>query len=162
MSRTSRKTERAMVLAPFALVAAMLAALPCQGQTLGDLADAQRLRQQAEIARLRKEAAAVDLEVAIPLKPEPAKPSEGEIRRAAEATRPKIVLHALYARNGVWIAELAQGQRLALALVGMQLYGQRVTGIDQRGIALSKPCSASDVRDRVRCGERVLRVGEAI
>ncbi|WP_162571593.1 hypothetical protein [Variovorax sp. SRS16] len=143
------------------------AALPSGAQTIGELADAQRLKQQSEIAKLRREAAAAEILLAAPSKQaEPVKLSEEEIkaiaRKRAEASRPKIVLHSLYARNGVWIAELAEGQRLALALVGMNLYGQRIVAIDQRGVHLSKACTAADVREKARCGNRTLNVGEAI
>ncbi|MGJ7523708.1 hypothetical protein ACSFA0_24750 [Variovorax sp. LT1P1] len=136
-------------------------------QTLGELADAQRVKQQAEIAKMRREAAQADLELSVPLKaPPPLAPSAEEAarfaRKAAEAAKPRIVVHAVYAKNGAWVAELAEGQRLSLAMVGMQLNGQRVTSIDQRGLQISKPCTAADVREKARCGQRVVALGEAV
>lgn len=139
----------------------------CSAQTLGELADAQRVKQQAEISKMRREAAQADLELSAPLKPPPpAAPSADEAlrlsRKAAEAAKPRIVVHAVYAKNGTWVAELAEGQRLSLAMVGMQLNGHRVTSIDQRGLQISKPCSAQDVREKVRCGQRAVLLGEAV
>jgi hypothetical protein len=136
-------------------------------QTLGDLADAQRVKQQAEIAKLRREAAQAEIELSIPLRtPEPPALSPEDARRmaqkAAAAALPRIVVHALYSKNGAWIAELAEGQRLRLAMVGMQLNGQRVVGVDQGGLQLAKPCTAHEVREKIRCGLRVVAVGEAV
>lgn len=164
----SRTIDRARApVAGALLVVAVATALPSGAQTIGELADAQRLKQQSEIAKLRREAAEAEILLAAPLKQaEPVKLSAEEIkaaaRKRAEASRPKIVLHSLYARNGVWIAELAEGQRLALALVGMNLYGQRIVAIDQRGVHLSKACTVADVREKARCGVRTLNVGEAV
>lgn len=158
----SRTVERRAYVAMVAALA-LLAPLESIGQTLGELADAQRVKQQAELAKLQKEAAddlAKSAPAVVPV--EPLKLSAVEVRRSAESQRPKVILHSLYARNGVWIAELAEGQRLTLALIGMQLNGQRITAIGQQGLKLSKPCSAADVRDKIQCGQRIVPVGGAI
>lgn len=157
MSRTAKRNALVTMTA-----AALLSANPAVGQTLSDLAGAQRAKQQAEIIKLHKEAAA-DLAASTPIivQADPVA-TKADVRRNAEAQRPRVVLHSLYARNGVWIAELAEGQRLALALPGMQLYGHRIMGIDQRGVTVVKACSASDVRDKVSCGQRIVPVGGAI
>ncbi|WP_076999147.1 hypothetical protein [Variovorax sp. KK3] len=151
------------------MLAAMLVVLSSHAQSLSDLADAQRVKQRAEIAKIRKEAAAAEAAEAPPvLKPISASPatSAAEMRaaveRANEAARPKIVLHALYARDNAWVAEVAEGQRLGLALVGMQFHGHRVAAVERRGLVLTRPCTAKDVREKRPCGTRVLTVGEAI
>ncbi|MGJ7523831.1 hypothetical protein ACSFA0_25370 [Variovorax sp. LT1P1] len=136
-----------------------------QAQTLEDLANAQRLKQTVEIARLAKEAADAQAELnPPPPPPPPAPPSEAEVRdaarRAAEAMRPRVVLHSLTSRNGQWIAELTFGQRRIDPAIGMTLYGQQIAGVDSRGLLLTKPCDAGHVRRGAQCGTRVLRVGE--
>ncbi|MCR6481015.1 hypothetical protein NU688_32995 [Variovorax sp. ZS18.2.2] len=151
-----------------AMACAALLACPAAGaQTLGELAAVQRAKQQAELLKSQKDLA--DAQAAATPKPERLEPTKVEAeetkaatRRAALAARPKIVLHALYARNGVWVAELASGQGLALALVGMQVYGNRISAIDQRGLVLFKPCTAQDASEKSRCGQRILVLGEAV
>lgn len=151
------------------IVAAMTAAAPfsAHSQTLGELADAQRAKQQAEILLAQKELEKA--EEAAKLKSLPAAPSvqataagKTEPRTPAPPERPKVVLHALYARGDVWMAELASEQRLAVALVGMQIDGHRITAIDRSGVVLTKPCTPAHVRAKARCGQRLLKVGEAI
>jgi hypothetical protein len=137
-------------------------------QTLGELAEAQRMKQQAEMLKAAKELEAAEANIAMKSAPAPdvAAKSQEDARKAArlaeEAARPKVVLHALYARNGIWIAEMASNQELALALVGMRVRGYQVTGIGQHGVTLTKPCNAKDVREKRGCGTRLLAVGEAI
>lgn len=141
--------------------------------TLADLAEAQRLKQQIEIAKTTREAAASDAVTAAAAGSSGAVASQARLasispaaardvaQKAADANRPPVVLHALYARGNTWVAELADGRNLALALVGMNLGGFTVTGIDGRGVLLRKPCAAG-ARRGSSCGERVLRVGEAV
>lgn len=165
MSRTIEAMRS--VACAVATTTVVTASSPLAAQTIAELAQAQRTKQQSEIARLQREAAAMELELAVPLKqPEPVKLSAEEqrkaARRVADAARPKVVLHSLYSRNGIWVAELSEGQRLAMALVGMQIYGYRVLGMDQRGLRVTKPCTAADVRDKAACGERILHVGEGV
>jgi hypothetical protein len=135
------------------------------GQTLGELANAQRAKQQLEILKIQKDQE--DAEIAAKLKsnplPAPSQPgAPGAASTAPTKARPQIVLHAMYTRDHAWVAELASEQRLALALVGMKINGQTVTAIEQRGLVLSRACTAADVRAKARCGQRVVRVGEAI
>lgn len=135
------------------------------GQTLGELANAQRAKQQLEILKIQKDHE--DAEVAAKLKssppPAPAQHGPTGSSPAPQAkARPQIVLHAMYTRERVWVAELASEQRLALALVGMKINGQTVTAIEQRGLVLNRACTAADVRTKTRCGLRIVRVGEAI
>jgi hypothetical protein len=164
MSPTLRKTVRLPFL--FAVLCAALAA-SSHGQTLADLADSQRAKQQIEMLKIRKDLETA--EIADKLKSLPAtpggQPSQAEKKTAqapAQPVRPRVVLHALYTRDNVWVAEIASEQRLAMALPGMKVYGQTVTGIEQRGLLLNKPCTAADVRAKAKCGQRVVRVGEAI
>lgn len=163
MSRTTNRMGLAarVLLASFACAFTVAAG----AQTLGELAEAQRLKQQAEIVKAKKELEAAESGGSKANQPQPKLSPEAArtaARLAEEAARPKVVLHALYARNGVWVAELASQQRLALALVGMRIYGYRISGIGQQGLVLSKPCSASDVREKAKCGTRVMTVGEAV
>lgn len=164
MSRTT-KFALGSVIALSAFLAS--AAFPASAQTLGELADAQRMKQQTEMLKAKKELEAAEADNAkkagIPtgpqLSPEAAKAAA---RLAEEAAKPKVVLHALYTRSGVWVAELTSNQQLAIALIGMRINGYQVTGISKQGLSIARPCSASDVRERIRCGKRVLNVGEAI
>lgn len=139
-------------------------------QTLTELADAQRTKQAAEITRAKAELALAEAEAESKAgggvkgtgdSAASKASAAAAAKAAAEAARPRVVLHALYARNGSWIAELAQAQELSLALVGMQIDGARIQSIGPKGIAASKPCSAAYVRDGVRCGQRLIRVGES-
>lgn len=164
MSKTTEPTPKAWLAACLFVACSFCAS----AQTLGELADAQRIKQQAEILKAKTELEAAEAAEAkktaavapkIQLSPEAAREAA---RAAEEAARPKVTLHALYARNGVWVAELASNQKLALALVGMSIYGYRVMGVGQEGLSLAKPCSARDVREKSRCGSRTVAVGEAI
>lgn len=150
------------------LLLVAIAALGCMStnaQTLADLADSQRAKQAAEITRAKTELAAAEAEAEGKVAGAPKAVSDpaaakAAAKAAAEAARPRVVLHALYSRNGSWIAELAQAQELSLALVGMQVDGVRIQSIGPKGIAALKPCSAADVREGARCGQRLIRVGE--
>lgn len=164
MSKTTDSTRKTWLAACVLLAFSFCAS----AQTLGELAEAQRIKQQAEILKAKTELEAAEAAEAkktaaavpkVQLSPEAAREAA---RAAEEAARPKVILHALYSRNGVWVAELASNQKLALALVGMSIYGYRVTGVGQQGLSLAKPCSARDVREKNRCGSRVVAVGEAI
>ena len=163
MSRTTKSA-----ICGYLAVGVVLASIACAGsaQTLGELAEAQRMKQQAELLKAKKELDAAEADsakkagpVAPVLSPDAARKAA---RLAEEAARPMVVLHALYSRNGIWVAEIASNQKLALALVGMRIYGYQITGIGQQGVTVSRPCSANDVRESIRCGSRVLAVGEAI
>lgn len=143
----------------------MLFSSSAAGQTLGELANAQRAKQQLEILKIQKDNE--DAEIAAKLKSSPpavpAQPGATGSSSVQQAkARPQIVLHAMYTREHVWVAELASEQRLALALVGMKINGQTVTAIEQRGLVLNRACTAADVRTKTRCGQRIVRVGEAI
>lgn len=163
----SPTTKHCRALVCLSLAAAFACATSAGAQTLGELADSQRAKQQAELLKTQKELADAEAAAAAKVASTTApKLSTEDARQAARrselAARPKIVLHSLYSRNGTWVAELASGQGLALALVGMQIYGNRIASIDQRGIVLTKACTAEDVREKARCGQRVLVLGEAI
>jgi len=138
-----------------------IAAGSCSAQTLGELADAQRIKQRTEIAKIQREAAAEAAPQPDQSKAPTSAPAinAATMRKVAEIYRPKITVHALYARDGVWVAELVEGQRLSLALVGMQIRGQKVIAVEQRGLVLSKACTAQDVREKVQCGTRIVNVG---
>ena len=162
----SSTTSRLAAVAVLVLVGA-LHAPTARAQTLGELAEAQRAKQQVELLRQQRELAEAEASAnGKQVKAEAAKVDPAEAaaaaRKAQLAARPRITLHALYSRGGAWVAELASAQGLALALTGMEIYGHRVVGVDQRGLVLSKPCAAADVRARRACGQRVLVLGEAI
>jgi hypothetical protein len=156
MSRTT-KFKVAFVVGMVSIIAAG----SCNAQTLGELAEAQRIKQRTEIAKIQREAAAEATPQTDQSKAPTIAPAidTATMRKVAETFRPKIVVHALYARDGVWVAELAEGQRLSMALVGMQIRGQKVIAVEQRGLVLSKACTAQDVREKAQCGTRIVNVG---
>ncbi len=162
----SSTTSRLAAVAALVLLGAVHVSTT-HAQTLGELAEAQRAKQQTELLRQQRELAEAEAAAngkqsrADTPKVDPAE-AAAAAKKAQLAARPKIILHALYARGGAWVAELASGQGLALALTGMEIYGHRVVGVDQRGLVLSKPCGAADVRARRACGQRILVLGEAI
>jgi hypothetical protein len=161
----SRTIDTCVASLAFATAAA-LGSHSAMAQTLGDLAQAQRAKQQIEVLKSQKELADAESAAAAKLTSgQPPKVSPGDaqaVQQDSVAARPRVVLHSLYSRNNIWVAELASGQGLALALVGMQIYGNRIAAIDQRGLVMSKPCTAEHVRDKVSCGQRVVAVGESI
>lgn len=159
MSRTTKFNVAFM-----AAMVSIVAAGSCSAQTLGELADAQRIKQRTEIAKIQREAAAEAAPQPDQSRTPTIAPSvdAAAMRKSAETFRPKVAVHALYARDGSWVAELAEGQRLSLALVGMQIGGQKVIAVEQRGLVLLKACTAQDVRAKAKCGTRVVSVGGVI
>lgn len=164
MSRILAKPGRSVLM----LVAlTVVLAPPSRSQTLGELADAQRAKQQIEMLKIRKDLEAAELADKLKAAPATSGPQvatadKKPAQAPAQRIPPRVVLYALYTRDDVWVAELASEQRLTLALPGMRIHGQRVDAVEQRGLVVSKPCTAALVRARDRCGERVVRVGEAI
>lgn len=163
MSRTINPRALAFAL----VVAALFAGQTAQAQTLGDLAEAQRTKQQVELLKSQKdlreaEAAVVVQTTAAALPKVSTSESQAELKRAVAAARPRVVVHSLYAQNGSWTAELASGQGLAVARIGMDFYGERIASIDQRGVVMARPCSGAAQRKKASCAQRVLSVGEAL
>lgn len=127
-------------------IALLLVASQLQAQTLDEVADAQRTKALAEIAAAQAAANPVPVRAD---KPAP----------TAKTQAPRIVVHSLYARGArEWIAELTDGNTLAIAAPGMRFGRYVVSRIDGSGLHLQAQgrCKKGCVRSRV------VKLGEAL
>lgn len=112
------------------------------GQTIEEIAEAQRAKVQLEIAKGQPSKEPVRAAA-----PEPAK-------RKAE-TAATIILHAVYENGDGFIAEVTDGTRLARLSVGMRHANAVVSRVDQKGVHLTAPMGC-----KVRCPQdRLITVG---
>ena len=114
MCSTTNRT-RANFIVAFALT---FGSVSSNGQTIADLAEAQRLKLRAELAQQGQlpagQAAASPQVAPVPLAPQQELPSAPPKPEA-----PKLLLHGLYERSGKWTAEVTDGVRLVTPTVGM-------------------------------------------
>ena len=157
-------------LAPLsALLIFIFAPIWVNAQTIAQIASLQRAKQIAEIEKSEKESAAATVPVTlgpVPLVPGLAASAagpQGSPRTKAKA-RSNIFVHAVYAKQGMWIAEISQGQILSVVLPGMVINGYRAASVTQQGIELTKPCTkaTAEPTSGEGCGRRLVRLGEAI
>lgn len=158
-SKTNRTRANFIVAFAFAF-----AGTSSNGQTIGEVAEAQRLKLRAELAQQGQSPAplATPPQVApVPL----ASPQElPPPPRVPEP--PKLLLHGLYERSGKWTAEVTDGVRLVTPTVGMFKGDWVLENIDAEGLHLRRmqPCSVKRAKASTQaCATaRVVRVGEAL
>lgn len=158
MCRKTSRTCRADLLLALALA---FGSAPSIGQTIGELAEAQRVKLRADVAQqlpaspaAQAAAAPQATSTAAPALPPPL------------PEPPKLLLHGLYERAGKWTAEITDGSRLVTPAAGM-FYGKWIVEvIDGEGLHLRRmqPCRAKPAKtSKSQCvTARVVRVGEAL
>ncbi|MDP9902406.1 hypothetical protein [Variovorax ginsengisoli] len=141
------------------LVVCAVSGSSLMAQTIGQIAALQRAKQLAELEKGEKEAVeatkSADALMAPIVSLPPTKPKP--------TAAPGIFLHAIYSKEGMWIAEVSQGQMLSIVFPGMLINGYRASAINQQGVEVSKLCATrngSPQADR-ECGKRVIHLGEA-